>query len=317
MKKFIIAIMCVFGVVGAYAENENAATSKEYVDAAVATKQPTIPAQGNNVVMTFDSGADDGIGTKPIYDETASYASQKDALVTATTANAAVQMAINGEFECVLYDPDNPTDCWWWNIKSKEKLPNGYTALEYLVFDNPSNNGRYDDGYINTGIYLSNEHTIEVKVNATDYRGVMGHYDSWGPATQSFQIFPGYNRFGSFNATYSYETNKDLVIKYSQQGLYVNNELVASPEQQNFVSSEHYCLIGSIGTVDSSFKGKIYWAKIWGANDTPLFYGVPAIRDSDGAIGMYDIVRERFLQSVGDIPVVAGPAAYVYLPSGQ
>ena len=116
MKKFIIAITLVLCTFGAFAENENAATSKEYVDTELAAKQPTIPAEGNNAVMTFDSTADDGIGTKQIYDETASYATQENTLVTAATANAAVQMAIQGEFVCTEYSTIDPTDCWMWTI---------------------------------------------------------------------------------------------------------------------------------------------------------------------------------------------------------
>ena len=117
MKKIIIALMmlCTFA---AYAENENAATSKEYVDTEIATKQPIIPAEGNNVVITFDSAADDGIGTKQIYDESASYASQTDALVTAGTANAAMQMAIQGEFYCKEWSTIVENDCWLWGIKA-------------------------------------------------------------------------------------------------------------------------------------------------------------------------------------------------------
>ena len=115
MKKIVIALMMLSSF-AAYAENENAATSKEYVDAELATKQPTIPAEGANIVMTFDSTADEGIGTKNIYDESASYASQTDALVTAETANAAVQMAIQGEFYCKEYSTIDPTDCWLWGI---------------------------------------------------------------------------------------------------------------------------------------------------------------------------------------------------------
>ncbi len=118
MKKIIIYLMalCTFD---AYAANENAATSKEYVDTELATKQPTIPAQGNNVVMTFDSTATDGIGEKAIYDESTAYDTQQNALVTAATANAAVQMAINGEFICTEYSNIDPTDCWLWGIKSE------------------------------------------------------------------------------------------------------------------------------------------------------------------------------------------------------
>lgn len=117
MKKLAICLMivCAFG---ARAENEPAATSKEYVDTELATKQPIIPAEGNNVVMTFDSSATDGIGTKQVYDESASYTEQQDALVTAQTANAAVQMAINGEFYCKEWSTIVENDCWLWGIKA-------------------------------------------------------------------------------------------------------------------------------------------------------------------------------------------------------
>ena len=107
----------MFCVVGAYAENDNAATSREYVDTGLATKQPIVPGAGNNVVMTFDSTATNGIGTKNIYDPSGSYAAQQNALVTAATANAAMQMAINGEFVCDEWSTIDPTDCWLWKLK--------------------------------------------------------------------------------------------------------------------------------------------------------------------------------------------------------
>lgn len=107
----------LFYAFGGYAENEPAATSKEYVDTEFATKQPTVPAEGANVVMIYDSNATDGISTKQIYDATAGYVAQQDALVTAATANAVVQMAINGEFVCHEWNPDNSNDCWLWDIK--------------------------------------------------------------------------------------------------------------------------------------------------------------------------------------------------------
>ena len=116
MKKIIIAIM-LFCATDAYAENDNASTSKEYVDAAIADKQPTVPAAGANNVMTYDSSATNGIGTKGVYDATGDYASQQNALVTAATANAAVQLAINGEFVCHEWNPNDNTDCWLWRIK--------------------------------------------------------------------------------------------------------------------------------------------------------------------------------------------------------
>ncbi len=139
MKKVLFAIICLFCVCGARAANENAATSKEYVDTELATKQPTIPAAGDNVVMTFDSNATDGIGTKNIYDPSGDYASQTDALVTAATANAAVQMAINGEFYCKEWSTIVENDCWLWGIKSElHNSPNllcTVSAREIASFD--------------------------------------------------------------------------------------------------------------------------------------------------------------------------------------
>ena len=116
MKKIMIAFMFGFCTVVHAAVNDNAATSQTYVDTAMAAKQPTVPAEGNNVVMTFDSTATDGIGTKNIYDPSGSYAEQQESLVTAVTANEAIQLMLDGELTCNMYNPDDPTDCWLWNL---------------------------------------------------------------------------------------------------------------------------------------------------------------------------------------------------------
>ena len=134
MRKIVIALM-MLSLFAAHAENENAATSKEYVDTEIATKQPIIPAEGNNVVMTFDNTAADGIGTKNIYDPSGDYASQQDALVTAGAANAAVQMAINGEFYCKEWSTIVENDCWLWGIRETTNLLRTPVVLNNATFD--------------------------------------------------------------------------------------------------------------------------------------------------------------------------------------
>ena len=146
MKKYIFLGIFVSSVTGAYAENDNASTSKEYVDAAIADKQPTVPAAGANNVMTYDSSATNGIGTKGIYDATGDYASQQNALVTAATANAAVQMAINGEFVCHEWNPDNSNDCWLWKIK--EPVAQSRNLFDISKVPNTFRNGY---GIVNNG----------------------------------------------------------------------------------------------------------------------------------------------------------------------
>ncbi|MBO4672360.1 MAG: hypothetical protein J5608_01770 [Alphaproteobacteria bacterium] len=97
MKKFLLSFL--FVVVGiAYADN--IITSKEYVDGQVATLQTQIPAKNTNTVV-MNTGTTGEIGEKAIYDTTATFGAQSDALVTAGAFNSAVQNALESEFVCV------------------------------------------------------------------------------------------------------------------------------------------------------------------------------------------------------------------------
>ena len=65
------------------------------------------------------------------------------------------------------------------------KVPGGYTALEYLIFAN------YDayEAYLDTGIILTNNHKIKIRVNGTNFYGIMGRFcEGVAPGT-SFQFF--------------------------------------------------------------------------------------------------------------------------------
>ena len=323
MKQFIIAIMCVVGIATAYAANENAATSKEYVDTAIAAKQPTIPAEGANIVMTFDSNATDGIGTKDIYDETASYASQQDALVTAGTANAAVQMAIQGEFECILYDPDNPTDCWWWNIKSAQRLPAGYTELEYLESTGAQ--------YIDTGVLQSNDIGVSVKfaylakdASAAIFGSLYPHYYlrinsensalvlSYGPVANNVVLRI---LIDEIIIGHTYETNINYYNSGTAEFVGISRAvLVPKSFSSDVVTmgmfSTYY---NTPGTRRS--QSRIYYMRI--TNGTSLVRDfIPARRDSTGIVGMYDLVTNTFYTNDGSGKFIAGPVAS-YVPQNQ
>ena len=311
MQKFIIAIMCVLGISGAYAANENAATSKEYVDTELATKQPTIPAQGNNVVMTFDSTADDGIGTKQIYDESASYASQEKALVTAATANTAVQMAINGEFECVLYDPDNPTDCWWWNIKSAQRLPAGYTELEYLESTGTQ--------YIDTGLPVRSNTVAEFEYQFIDINSnyVFGQVAGSGSAAMGYR--------NSSAGIWWFKRNRvegigDILkhkVVFSEDGnIYKDGQIIGS--RGTFSENLNYTILLFAERNDNSMntgRVKIYnFIFKEGRNFVRNF--IPARQDSTGTPGMYDTVTNTFYTNAGTGTFIAGPVAS-YIPQNQ
>ncbi len=104
MKKFMAFLFFVLFVGGAFAAGENITTSKSYVDAEIAQKQEIIPANSGTTQVITNTGTDGDIGTKDIYNSSNAYAGQSGALIDAATMNAAVQNAINSEFECVEDD---------------------------------------------------------------------------------------------------------------------------------------------------------------------------------------------------------------------
>lgn len=140
-KKFIVAIMCVLGITTAYAETSEITTSQHYVDTNAATKQDAVPANNANTVMTYDSTADSGIGTKAIYNESSTYETQKNALVSAATANAAIQNGINSEFTCA-----NPPKCNLWNMAGiyQQNNPTPHASGKNLLDPSFMDNSTYD-----------------------------------------------------------------------------------------------------------------------------------------------------------------------------
>ncbi len=318
MKKVLFAIICLFCVCGARAANENAATSKEYVDTELATKQPTIPAAGNDVVMTFDSTATDGIGTKNIYDESASYVSQETALVTAATANGAVQMALNGELTCGMYDPDNPTDCWLWNLNSvpERQLPAGYTALPYLE----SVNGQY----IDTGIYLTANSKIETKFmpsfdyNYTIFGASNGAAYNTGEIALFYNnpsnnrhiiepVYPVSNTGSSVLVQPNFTENQILSVSYDKNYFIMNGVSTPSNWYANYVGQRTVYLFAT-NRGDSSWMGgntRIYYIR-FSENGTLVRDFIPARRDSDGELGMYDTVSGTFFTNRGTGKFISG-----------
>lgn len=325
MKKIIISIMLVLGTAGAYAANENAATSKEYVDTAIAAKQPTIPAEGANVVMTFDSTADNGIGTKQIYDESASYVSQETALVTAQTANGAVQMALNGELTCQEYSTIDPTDCWLWNLNSvpERQLPAGYTALPYI--ENATGKE-----YIDLGQPIGSGENITAKFayldnggcewfgasDGTDWRSPKFTFSSPDSNKLQFMIYstsntnlsPHYYRAASpcdIGTPYiinwygnPFKTPRLYPqITWSGISITASNYLYTPTGNARLFRANR-----STYTPDIMCRiMRIYYFRVEGKMNL-----IPARRDSDGEIGMYDTVSGTFFTNQGTGKFISG-----------
>ena len=313
MRKFIIAIICILGTAGAYAENENAATSKEYVDTELATKQPTIPAAGNNVVMTFDSNATDGIGTKNIYDPSDSYMNQQNALVTAGTANTAVQMAINGEFECVLYDPDNTTDCWWWNIKQPTRLPAGYTELEYIESDGIC--------YFNTSIAWENVSMFRGKAQATKILDNLNRAVLGGSSRDDVSAFYGFwYTTATGYAQWYWNTNIPPTTTAEFNISYIGNQYIGTINGTSTASNQSKFdgtvqIMNTRSSNNRYFTGRVWYIQLFDSNGAMIFNGIPA-RNTNNTVGIYDTVSGTFLTNAGSGNCIAGPVVS-FLPQNQ
>lgn len=126
MKKFWVIICGVFMATVAFCAGENIPTSKSYVDTELAPKQDKIAAAGGAPQVLMNTGTAGEVGVKNIYDSTGSYATQTNAVIDAVTMNTAVQNAIDSEFQCVEYNPNDPTDCWLMDVfgQTETRSPN-------------------------------------------------------------------------------------------------------------------------------------------------------------------------------------------------
>jgi hypothetical protein len=138
MKKLLFVILSLFAVV-AYADNT--ITSKEYVDGQVSNLQTQIPAKNTNTVV-MNTGTAGTVGEKAIYDTSAAYGTQTDALVTAGAFNSAMQNALESEFVCIEWQGsvhDN-AHCLLYEVRgaTQTQSPNllcEYRHIQNSVFD--------------------------------------------------------------------------------------------------------------------------------------------------------------------------------------
>ena len=318
-----------------------AVTSESYVDAAVNTLQNEIPAVDANTVL-INTGVAGEIGTKKIYDSTQDFATQTDALITAETFNTAVQNAIDNEYVCVEWMGEHvPGNCLLWQIRpvtpqqTPPILPTGYTQLEYIESTGTQ--------WIDTGYYPNNLTNFEIRYNLVvvnmSYEANFPYGTTTVPAVYSamyglFRTVAGrksFNRMAWGNQQYG--TNVTLgntgghcgiwyTDKYLQNKMYINDELVATAPATSLTewyAPNSLLLFARNADSNANFMPamvKISYAKAWEGKNM-VFNMVPARRNSDGELGMYDTVSGTFFINAGTGEFIAGPdvISNLYLPS--
>ena len=320
MKKFLVFLFFVLTAVTAFAVGENIPTSKSYVDSAVAQKQDKIPANNGAEQILMNTGTPGNVGTKDIYDSTGSYIEQTDALVTAEQFNTAVQNAIDSEFECVGWDQTH-THCWFVKIRGVTEqtvLPTGYTALEYLESTGTQ--------YIDTGVIPNSNTGVIADFQYTDTRS--GEQVVFGVVENNFLIdrisgimYYAYKQGRSLNGAFQMDEQTaryTVALNWKNSGTASMNDTTKQLSSVIFSNSVSMYIFASNYIDHGAYipmTGRIYNIKV-SQNADMVRNFVPARRDRDGELGMYDLVSNTFFTNAGDGEFIAGPDANnIYLPS--
>jgi len=317
MKKLLFVILSLFAVV-AYADNT--ITSKEYVDGQVSNLQTQIPAKNTNTVLT-NTGTAGTVGEKAIYDTTAAYGAQTDALVTAGAFNSAVQNALESEFVCVEWQGNvhDNAHCLLYEVRGAtqmQTLPVGYTQLEYIESTGTQ--------YIDTGIIPTNTMGLDIKFNKTSYGDlvIMGVlYDSdmkaadlyvnLGSTNHLYVPFgedwttAGYDKLQydtDYNVRINYMNDRNRYVDYVPAGR-IDKTLTGATDTMYLFAGHRVPRHGP----GWFFIGRIYYLKITEGNQLVRNF-IPARRNSDNTLGMYDTVSGTFFTNAGTgADFTAGP----------
>ena len=221
--------------------------------------------------------------------------------------------------KCLLVEDDAGQPHWYEIIENAYGLPSGYTGLEYLQSDGAS--------YLIVPYRVNNKTVFYCRYNeirngpeiANAVFGVTTSPDV-SKANNGILRLTGsnYNRMGwgnyvegsMINVNAPKEFNTWYEVLYDQNKLYQNDSLYATSATQTNVSwvAEYDLGVFVRNSASITFpaiaKISSVWAKENGEYKINL---IPARRNSDSVLGMYDTVSGEFFTNAGSGTFTAGP----------
>lgn len=201
------------------------------------------------------------------------------------------------------------------HLVQNKMVPAGYTALDWIENDGIT--------CLNTNVALDENSVIELKFlplhgsNPDIDKGVFGA--EYLPNIRSNTIL--FNEESSTIKTvfgqdsYSYNINFDEphYVKRNKNKLYIDNVLVHEDQNTQFNTINGLSIFAtSASGSHNRGKSRIYFARVYNENGEEIANYVPARRDSDNKIGMFDTVSQTFLTNeVGETDFIAGPDAVI------
>ena len=187
------------------------------------------------------------------------------------------------------------------------KLADAYTQLEYI-----ENTGTTT---ISTGYQLDMDNdSVEIEFQATtaDQNGMifantsghyfwLYHYNGSGKISLYIDNGSGQNHIGGPTK----DLNKHTAV-WLNKSYYVDNVYIGNQTRTLGLTSQQIFLFAYNAGGSYPYKGKIFRCKIW--NNAGIQRDlIPAKRNSDNVIGMYDLANRKFYAPTGSGTFTAGP----------
>ena len=221
------------------------------------------------------------------------------------------------ETDTVTCTKDGKTKQGKWVSKTNPavSVPAGYTQLEYIESSGTQ--------YIDTGISAPNGFKAVIDWMFTDFSGgnsktVLGSEDSASPwacnwlqkrgGSDYYWALGAYSVLGmsaviSTNTRYSIDMSTVKGASY----LKVDGDSIITDTNSNSRSSNSIYIFATnqTGTAGDSSSARLYSCKIIKDDETVRNY-IPAKRNSDGVVGLYDLISKTFFTNAGTGTFAAG-----------
>ena len=199
------------------------------------------------------------------------------------------------------------TGCWFpFGCKKNETgavLPKGYTQLEYIESTGTQ--------VIDLGIPANDNTGMLVDIEPTEWRSgkVLIGARANGNRFWFGQALLGWNGMSNFDSSYIATNVKTLVsFNYMNSREFKCDDVVVANLTETLKENGNTIAVfcGHDGDVYNNHTcSKVYSLKI-SVDDTIVGDFIPARRDEDGELGLYDIVRKSFHTNIGTGTFVAG-----------
>lgn len=227
-----------------------------------------------------------------------------------------------GSTEATTPTPDAPVDIISNNgvLKARHQsgLPLGYTLVESIGFTGAQ--------YINTGLAINNNTRVLFDVKRST-SSAQSNYPCLGAArdyvnntninkktlefskSDSTRMYLQYATAGEITISVP-DTTQRHTYDFDKNKLYVDENLIYTARQETFTGNAAF-LIGTTYShnsvsIASMFYGDVYGFKLWQDGTNLSMNLIPAKRNSDNVLGMYDLVSEQFFTNQGTGDFVAG-----------